>query len=118
MKMANADDATFARFGSCAGSENSLRAALVELFRHNAALKICFALFSQRTTMYYLDRGLRFGVATYISTGRNYDAITSNFTVVYSLYARSHFCYGVELIGMAKANQWKIMLGSNPASTK
>ena len=24
----------------------------------------------------------------------------------------------VELIGMAKANQWKIMLGSNPASTK
>ena len=24
----------------------------------------------------------------------------------------------VELIGMAKANQWKVMLGSNPASAK
>ena len=79
-------------------NERGIRAALIELVEHMLSLKVCFGLFSMRTAMNYFDRGLRLGEAEYVATGRNYNTMTSNYAMLFSLYARSHFCFAVEVL--------------------
>ena len=41
----------------------------------------------------FFDQGVLYGSASYIATGRSFDALTSNFVHLYHLYARSHFYF-------------------------
>ena len=62
------------------------------------SLKFFFGLFAMRTSMYYLDRGLRIGQAEYVATGRTYGSMSSNYTTMYSMYSRSHFYFACEVM--------------------
>ena len=70
-------------------AENGLWVAIKEFVSQFFSLKFLFGLFEMRTSMYYLDRGLRLGQAEYIATGRTYATMNSNFTNLYTLYAHS-----------------------------
>ena len=75
--------------------------AIKEFVSQFFSLKFLFGLFEMRTSMYYLDRGLRLGQAEYIATGRTYSTMNSNFTNLYSLYAHSHFYFAMEILSMS-----------------
>ena len=78
-------------------TEQGLWKALKETVTQLLSLKFFFGLFAMRTSMYYLDRGLRIGQAEYVATGRSFLGMTSNFTAIFKLYARSHLLYAGEL---------------------
>ena len=40
---------------------------------------------------------LALGNAKYVATGRSFDALTSSFTQLFKLFARSHFVYATEM---------------------
>lgn len=82
-------------------SEQGLWRAIKEFVTQFCSAKPLFGLFEMRTSMYYLDRGIRLGQAEYIATGRTYATMNSNFTNLYSLYARSHFCFAMEILSMS-----------------
>ena len=82
-------------------AENGLWVAIKEFVSQFCSLKFLFGLFEMRTSMYYLDRGLRLGQAEYIATGRTYSTMNSNFTNLYSLYAHSHFYFAMEILSMS-----------------
>ena len=59
-------------------------------------LKQFFNVFTERTRDYNYDRALQYGGAQYIATGRSFAALTSNFTHLFHLYARTHFYFAAK----------------------
>ncbi|KAL1503395.1 hypothetical protein AB1Y20_011446 [Prymnesium parvum] len=81
-------------------AKHGLPAALNELSLHMMALKPIFSIFQARTSMYYLESGLRTGQADYVATGRTLDTLTANFTTIFATFARSHFTFAFEIISI------------------
>ena len=93
-------------------AEEGFATALAEFVSQTFAGKPLFGLFSMRTNMHYLDLGLRLGQASYIATGRTYTTMISNFTTLYSMYARSHFYFAAELLLLTGG--WAVLARNPP----
>ena len=77
--------------------EHGFFAALSGAFNDIFTLKQVFTLFTERTRDFFFDQGVLYGSASYIATGRSFDALTSNFVHLYHLYARSHFYFALKI---------------------
>lgn len=83
--------------------EFGARRSLSNFFGQQLSLRFIHAIFADRTRAYYFSRTLLVGSATYIATGRSLAAMTSNFTTLFKLYARSHMMFAGELACMLVA---------------
>ena len=83
-------------FLECVGTVGIL-SATKELLGQLLSGKILFTLFQERTRVFYLNTGFTLGSARYVATGRSFVTMSSNFVLLYSLYARSHFLIAAEL---------------------
>lgn len=54
-------------------------------------------MFLERTRAFAFDQALQLGTAKYVATGRSFTGMTSNFTTMFKLYARSHIVFAGEL---------------------
>ena len=63
--------------------------------------KHLFTIFTERTRDFNFDRGVQYAAASYISTGRTFSSLTSNFVHLYHLYAASHFYFALKLGALA-----------------
>ena len=77
--------------------EFGLRHAVSNFLRQQLSLRLLYTLFSERTRAVFYDRALQLGVAKYVATGRSFMGMTSNFTSLFKLYARSHLLYASDM---------------------
>ncbi|KAL1498898.1 hypothetical protein AB1Y20_013420 [Prymnesium parvum] len=73
--------------------------AMLNFVRQQLSFKLLYTLFQERTRSFYYAQGLQ-GHASYIATGRSHLSMTSDFTTLFKLYARSHMEFAAEITRM------------------
>ena len=97
--------------------EFGLRHAVSNFFRQQLSLRLLYTLFTERTRAVFYDRALQLGVAEYVATGRSFLGMTSNFTSLFKLYARSHLLYAGEITVLLVAYGYYSRVYTNFPST-
>ncbi|KAK9796256.1 hypothetical protein WJX73_006556 [Symbiochloris irregularis] len=96
--------------------EHGVLACAATIASHVITGSPLFFIFRARTQAFYFLEDVLYGGAQYVATGRGFALQRSSFVKIYTMYARSHLYWGLELV-LLLALLWGIGLTNYFAST-